>query len=60
MKGDNQIPKVIKKVLPAVISITASKYLPIFENPGEEPKKWSKLPKTPKEQQKMGQAGILR
>ena len=33
MKGDNQIPKVIKKVLPAVISITASKYLPIFENP---------------------------
>lgn len=27
------ITKVIKKVLPAVVSITVSKYLPVFENP---------------------------
>lgn len=30
---NSQIPKIVKKVLPAVISIIVSKMLPVFENP---------------------------
>jgi len=35
MSEYTQIPQVIKKVLPAVVSITISKYLPVFESPLE-------------------------
>lgn len=31
--GNSPIPKVVKKVLPAMVSITVSKFLPVFENP---------------------------
>lgn len=35
--GQSPIPKIVKKILPAVISITASKMLPVFENPFGSP-----------------------
>ncbi len=42
---NSQIPKIVKKLLPAVVSISVSKMLPIFENPfGEQLPKRGMLP----------------
>ncbi|MFH1841289.1 MAG: hypothetical protein ABH800_00745 [Candidatus Nealsonbacteria bacterium] len=43
---NSPIPKIIKKVLPAVVSITASKDLPVFEAPFGPPPKQN-MPNSP-------------
>lgn len=36
MAEKNQVVKIVKKAIPAVVSITVSKYLPAYENPFED------------------------
>ncbi|MFH1820479.1 MAG: trypsin-like peptidase domain-containing protein [Candidatus Nealsonbacteria bacterium] len=57
---DSIIPKIVKKVLPAVVSITVSKMLPVFETPlapSPSPLGFDKLPIIPKGKKKIKVGG---
>ncbi|MBI2624779.1 MAG: trypsin-like peptidase domain-containing protein [Candidatus Nealsonbacteria bacterium] len=67
MPGEN-IPKLVKKVLPAVVTITVSKFLPVFESPfgvpplGEQPQEFEEyfmVPKGKKKAQVGGGSGFI-
>jgi serine protease Do len=58
MIRQNQIVKTVRKTIPAVVTITVSKYLPIYENPfKEDPFGFDEFFATPKKKRKVEMSG---
>jgi serine protease Do len=58
MTEKNQIVKIVKKAIPAVVSITVSKYLPTYENPfKDDPFGFDEFFSPPKKKQKVRISG---
>ena len=58
MKEKSTIPKIIKKSLPSLVSITISKYVPVFENPfGVSPSGFENFFSVPKGKKKVKVGG---